>query len=128
VTHDPDLVGEVIEPLPVKEPSPELFQLLDEVTTAAQSISGVTGVGKIDIVTPMKEQLQEAAKRVGDAIDRKIFEWVEDWEAADKYAQTHARKLSEPPHHVRCNFMKDGVRCVRGAGHPSSIPHTEPKV
>jgi hypothetical protein len=43
--------------------------------------------------------------------------WIEDIRAADRHAQTHAKREKYPPHWVRCNFVRAGIRCCKGAGH-----------
>jgi hypothetical protein len=49
---------------------------------------------------------------------------------ASRYVQQHARKEKDVPHHVRCQFVKDGIRCRKGEGHermPNDTGHEEPK-
>ncbi len=57
--------------------------------------------------------------------------WEFDPQGANQYARTHARALNHPPHWVRCDFMRNGVRCVKGAGHEQGVgkqaEHEEPK-
>lgn len=59
-------------------------------------------------------------------------EWVFDPMGANAYARTHARELKYPPHWVRCDFMRNGVRCCKGADHHKgtgkAAEHEEPKV
>jgi hypothetical protein len=60
-----------------------------------------------------------------------VSDWVYDPVAASLYARTVARKSNYPPHWVRCDFVKDGVRCVKGNGHEyvvgKAAEHEEPK-
>lgn len=66
-----------------------------------------------------------------------MSEWTYDPVASAQYARTHEplynseRKYRHPPHHLRCDFMKDGVRCVKGSGHEHGVgaarEHEEPK-
>ena len=59
--------------------------------------------------------------------------WRLDPERAAAHARTHGRRLApgcqhrlgcrcEPPHHVRCDFVREGEdgeeRCALGDGHP----------
>lgn len=63
--------------------------------------------------------------------------WMEDHEGANLYAQTYEpvytseRKYRYPPHHLRCNFMRAGIRCAKGEGHHHGVgpnaEHEEPK-
>jgi hypothetical protein len=58
-----------------------------------------------------------------------MSEWTRDPAGARLYAQTHSPKsypLPHPPHWLRCEFMRDGVRCVKGDGHAGN-DHEEPK-
>lgn len=48
-------------------------------------------------------------------------EWVQDAAAADQNARTHARELKYPPHWLRCDFMREGSRCVKGNGHEYGV-------
>lgn len=50
-------------------------------------------------------------KKLGEA------DWVYDPVTASKDARTHSRPKNAPPHWVRCDFVRDGVRCVKGEGH-----------
>lgn len=59
-------------------------------------------------------------------------EWTYDPEAARIYGASHPRdKDSLPPHHLRCDFMKNGERCIKGAGHERGVgvhaEHEAPK-
>lgn len=58
-------------------------------------------------------------------------DWVFDPIAANQYARTHARPPSAPPHWVRCDFVRNGIRCVKGSGHENGVgkqvEHEEPK-
>lgn len=44
-------------------------------------------------------------------------EWVHDPIAANKDASARVRPKNAPPDWVRCDFMRNGVRCVKGSGH-----------
>lgn len=59
-----------------------------------------------------------------------MSEWAEDEAAAHRHALTHARQLKYPPHWVRCNFMRNGIRCCKGEGHEKGAnkEHEEPKL
>lgn len=60
---------------------------------------------------------------------------------AQKYASSHARRVSpgcphlmgncacDVPHYLRCDTMRDGLRCARGSGHypPDQHVYKEPK-
>lgn len=48
-------------------------------------------------------------------------DWVYDPVEASKSAQTHSRPKNAPPHWVRCDFVRDGVRCVKGEGHEKGV-------
>lgn len=58
-------------------------------------------------------------------------EWVFDPIGANGYASMHPREPKYPPHWVRCDFMRDGVRCAKGSGHEKGVgkqaEHEEPK-
>lgn len=54
------------------------------------------------------EKLQKALDEV---------DWIYDPVAANKDARTHVRPKHAPPHWVRCDFVRNGVRCVKGEGH-----------
>jgi hypothetical protein len=41
----------------------------------------------------------------------------DDPAAARHHATTHARQPKDVPHHLRCDFMRSGDRCLRGSGH-----------
>lgn len=62
-------------------------------------------------------------------------EWMFSPALAARYVQTHEQRLTgerKPrysPHHVRCQFVKDGIRCRKGEGHenlPHDSAHEEP--
>lgn len=55
--------------------------------------------------------------RVGQAFAAALDGWVYDPVAASKDSRTHSRPKNAPPHWVRCDFVRDGVRCVKGEGH-----------
>ena len=52
--------------------------------------------------------------------------WKHDPPAARDYATTHARH-NQPPHWLRCEFMKDGERCIHGEGHTDRHEAEKPK-
>lgn len=57
-------------------------------------------------------------------------QWGYHPSAALAYVRTHARQENVPPHHVRCQWVKDGIRCRKGEGHehrPGDAGHEEPK-
>jgi hypothetical protein len=58
-------------------------------------------------------------------------DWVFDPMVADEYTRTHARPSNLPPHWVRCDFVRDGIRCAKGSGHEHGVgkaaEHEEPK-
>lgn len=60
-----------------------------------------------------------------------MSEWLLDPRAAEVYAQTHAKDLRHPPHWLRCDFVRERIRCVRGSGHEhgtgAQAQHAEPK-
>jgi hypothetical protein len=60
-----------------------------------------------------------------------MSEWVFDPVAANLDARTHTRPPGAPPHWVRCDFVRDGVRCTKGSGHENGVgkaaEHEEPK-
>jgi hypothetical protein len=43
--------------------------------------------------------------------------WVLDPAGARKHAEAYTRLSKYPPHHLRCQFMQQGLRCVKGDGH-----------
>ena len=86
--RDPDLVGELAERL--HETRKGLYQ------------SAVNNSGLSD--TELQKKLDEA-------------DWIYDPVTASKDARTHSRPKNAPPHWVRCDFVRDGVRCVKGEGH-----------
>lgn len=58
-------------------------------------------------------------------------QWVYHPSAALAYVRTHARAPNVPPQHVRCQWVKDSIRCRKGEGHermPGDSGHEEPKV
>jgi len=61
-----------------------------------------------------------------------VSDWVYDPVAANLDARVNSRKPNYPPHWVRCDFVKDGVRCVKGNGHERGVgkaaEHEEPKL
>lgn len=60
-----------------------------------------------------------------------MSDWQHDPIAANQYARTHARDIKHPPHWVRCDFVRDGIRCCKGSGHENGVgtqaQHEEPK-
>lgn len=54
-----------------------------------------------------------------------MSEWKEDSKAARMEACVQPRASGAPPHWLRCEFFKDGKRCVKGDGHPKE--HEPPK-
>ena len=54
-----------------------------------------------------------------------MSEWREDPIMATTYARTHPRDKNAPPHWLRCDFVRDGARCVKGEGHDKE--HEAPK-
>src|SRR5713226_6780015 len=52
---------------------------------------------------------------------RTASEWVRDPRRAEVYAQTHAKVERYPPHWLRCDFVKDNVRCCRGSDHEKGV-------
>ena len=57
--------------------------------------------------------------------------WVYDPPGANVHAWTHPKATNYPPHWLRCDFMRDGERCVKGSGHEHSAgkqaEHEAPK-
>lgn len=50
-----------------------------------------------------------------------MSDWVYDPIAAAKDAQLYARFKNAPPHWLRCDYMCDGSRCIKGSGHEKGI-------
>ena len=51
--------------------------------------------------------------------------WILDSQLADRDARTNPRDPRNPPHWLRCDYIKDGVRCALGVDHQGD--HVEPK-
>lgn len=51
--------------------------------------------------------------------------WVNDAAASLQYAMRNPRG-PYAPHWVRCEYVRDGIRCCKGVGHVDS--HEEPSV
>lgn len=45
------------------------------------------------------------------------IEWVDSPERARFEARTQSRSAGAPPHWLRCEYFREGERCVRGEGH-----------
>lgn len=101
--HDPDEVGELIEPHP-------------------------GGAWVTDENATVGLHTDELAHNI--AVQAARESWVEDIEASDRYARTHAYKEGLPPHWHRCNFVRAGVRCCKTSGHHmqpgKAAEHAEP--
>ena len=53
-----------------------------------------------------------------DAIDRIVADRLDDPVAlVTAHAATHPRPPGSPPHYLRCDAMKDGMRCLMGDQH-----------
>lgn len=59
----------------------------------------------------------EAVERAIDKSKYAEAQWVYDPVVASKDSRTHSRPKNAPPHWVRCDFVRDGVRCIKGEGH-----------
>lgn len=71
-----------------------------------------------------------AGQAAVEAPQASVHEWLYSPALALQYTRTHARHLSEPPQHVRCQYVKDGLRCRKGEGHermPGDSGHEETK-
>lgn len=89
-----------------------------------------------DLTTTLKAVVGEAESPPVDAYVDATDTWVLSPVLAARYSQTHEQQLNserkpkEPPHWMRCQFVKSRVRCRKGEGHerhPNDSGHEEPR-
>lgn len=104
---DPDMGYEWMDPETVGE------SILDKQGKLTDAEYALRRQQAFDVADAVNASIND--KKLQKKLDE--ADWVYDPVGASRDARTHSRPKNAPPHWVRCDFVRDGVRCVKGEGH-----------